>query len=176
MDTPDAQSGEMGAIPKPPHYELVPANLKDVNDLVSKWHRHNAPNGAGHFFSIGLECNGVLIGGVTVGSVSARLLYDRKACELKRLVTDGSPNACSMLYGAAKRAAKALGYRTMYTYTLQTESGASLRASGWTVDDPNVPKRVWKSRAPEYADLRWKDRPDSCASPAFPRIRWVCRL
>jgi hypothetical protein len=38
-----------------------------------------------------------------------------------------------MLYGAAWRAAKAMGYRRMITYTLPEEGGASIRASGWTL-------------------------------------------
>ena len=171
--------------------KIVPASVSDVNELVEAWHRHNAKLGGGAFFSVGLIDNDPsryhegyaaikqdeqgfsLIGGAIVGPISARLLNHPKACELKRLVTDGTPNACSMLYAACWRAAKALGYETMYTYTLQSESGASLRASGWTADDKDVPARVWKSRAPEFAHLRWKDRPNACASDSFPRIRWV---
>ena len=41
-----------------------------------------------------------------------------------------------MLYGAAWRAAKALGYKKIYTYTRQSENGSSLRAAGWTFDGP----------------------------------------
>ena len=176
-DMPPVQGGQTGSIPESPHsYRLIPANAKEVNELVSKWHRHNAPLGGGSFFSVGLADNGALVGGVIVGPISARLLNSPYACELKRLVTDGTPNACSMLYGAARRAAKSLGYEVMYTYTLQTEPGSSLRGSGWTVDDPHVPARQWKSRAPEYADLRWKDRPDACASPSYPRVRWKLKL
>ena len=49
------------------------------------------------------------------------------------LYGDGTKNACSMLYGAAWRAAKALGYRRLITYTLPAEGGASLKASGWNL-------------------------------------------
>ena len=66
-----------------------------------------------------------------VGRPVARMLNDGATLEVNRLCTDGTPNACSMLYGAAWRAAKALGYRRLITYTLPEEGGASLRASGW---------------------------------------------
>ena len=51
--------------------------------------------------------------------------------EVTRLCTDGTKNACSFLYGKAARAAFALGYRRIGTYTLPDEGGASLRAAGW---------------------------------------------
>lgn len=40
-------------------------------------------------------------------------------------------NACSALYAAAWRVARALGYRRLITYTLPDEGGASLRGAGW---------------------------------------------
>jgi hypothetical protein len=58
---------------------------------------------------------------------------DGWTAEVTRLCTDGTPNACSMLYRAAWRAARSLGYRRLITYTLAEEGGASLRASGFTL-------------------------------------------
>ena len=58
-------------------------------------------------------------------------LDDGLTLEVNRLCTDGTKNACSFLYGAAARAAKVMGYRKIITYILDTESGVSLRASGW---------------------------------------------
>jgi hypothetical protein len=52
---------------------------------------------------------------------------------VNRTATDGAANANSMLYGAAWRAAKALGYSRLITYTQEGESGSSLRAAGWSV-------------------------------------------
>ena len=46
-------------------------------------------------------------------------------------VLDDQPNACSMLYGAAWRACRAMGYRRLITYTLVSEAGTSVRAAGW---------------------------------------------
>ena len=57
----------------------------------------------------------------------SRYLDDGHTLEVNRLCTDGTKNACSFLYAAAWRAARAMGYRKIVTYILDTESGASLR-------------------------------------------------
>jgi hypothetical protein len=85
-------------------------------------------------YAIGLENERKIVGAVIVGRPIAKIYCDGYTAEVKRLVTDGTDNACSMLYAAAWRAAKALGYNRLLTYTLATESGASLRASGWRLD------------------------------------------
>lgn len=83
-------------------------------------------------FCIGLEsATGELIGVVVVGRPVARKLDDGFRCEVTRLCTDGSKNACSMLYAAARRASFAMGFTEIITYILDSESGASLKASGW---------------------------------------------
>lgn len=71
-----------------------------------------------------------------VGRPVGRWLDDGITLEVNRCCTDGTKNACSLLYGAAWRAAKALGYKRIYTYTRVSELGASLRAAGWTCDGP----------------------------------------
>ena len=69
-----------------------------------------------------------------VGRPVSRYLDDGLTLEVNRLCTDGTKNACSILYSAAWRAAEAMGYRRIFTYTLKSENGASLRASGWLCD------------------------------------------
>lgn len=157
----------------PASYKLIPVSTEEANVLVSDLHRHNGPLKSGVYFSIGLaDASGKLVGAVTVGGVAARGIKVPWVCEVRRLVTDGSKNGCSMLYGAAWRAAQAMGYEGMITYTLTTESGASLKASNWRVDDDHVPVRIWPSRDPKYKHLRWSERPTTGNSPALPRIRW----
>ena len=94
-------------------------------------HRHHKPV-AGHKFSIGCAENGRLCAVAIVGRPVSRYLDDGFTLEVNRLCSDGTKNACSILYAAAARAARAMGYRKIITYTLDTESGASLRAAGWT--------------------------------------------
>lgn len=69
-----------------------------------------------------------------VGRPVSRYLDDGMTLEVNRVCTDGTKNACSILYSSAWRAAKALGYKRIFTYTLKSESGASLRAAGWQCD------------------------------------------
>lgn len=112
-------------------YELAPITLRDARGFVDQHHRHNsAPQG--HKFSIGLTLDGNLIGVVIVGRPIARRQDDGHTAEVTRCcVIEGNPNANSILYGAAWRAARAMGYKRIITYTLPTESGASLRAAGF---------------------------------------------
>mgnify|MGYP007001939651 FL=1 len=66
-----------------------------------------------------------------MGRPVARRLDDGKTAEVTRLCTDGITNGCSFLYSRCARIAKLMGYQKIITYTLATENGASLRASGW---------------------------------------------
>ena len=105
-------------------------SLAEANAFVETHHRHHPPV-VGHLFSIGAGLDGRLVGVVIVGRPVARLRDDGVTAEVTRLCTDGTRNACSFLYGAAARAAFALGFERIGTYTLPNEGGASLRASGW---------------------------------------------
>lgn len=109
---------------------LIPVSLKEANAFVDTYHRHHQPV-TGHKFSIGCEQNGQLVGVVIAGRPVSRYLDDGLTLEVTRLCTTGERNACSMLYAAAARAAKAMGYRKIITYTLETEDGSSVRAAGW---------------------------------------------
>jgi hypothetical protein len=110
--------------------ELVPLTLAQARRYVAEHHRHNEPP-IGHRFSIGLERDGALVGVVIAGHPVARLADDGRTLELLRLTTEGDRNACSRLYSAACRAAFAMGYRRVITYTLEAEPGTSLRAAGF---------------------------------------------
>jgi hypothetical protein len=107
------------------------------------WHRHHGPP-AGCKFCIGAaDDEDVLRGVVIVGRPVARFLDDGLTLEVTRTATDGTRNACSLLYAAAWRAAKPLGYRRLVTYTQSGESGVSLRAAGWRVIAHRPPNAGW---------------------------------
>ncbi len=111
---------------------ICPVTLKAASEFIRLHHRHHKPP-VGHKFSVGLQNGSGLVGVATVGRPVARGLDDGYTVEVTRVcVIEGHRNACSMLYGAARRAAKAMGYTRVVTYILETENGASLRASGYT--------------------------------------------
>ncbi|ARC90355.1 XF1762 family protein [Rhodovulum sp. MB263] len=114
----------------PEKLRSIPLTLSDANAFVAHHHRHHPPV-VGHKFSIGATISGELVGIVIVGRPVARHRDDGVTLEVTRLCTGGTRNACSFLYGRASRAAFALGYRRIGTYTLPDEGGASLRAAGW---------------------------------------------
>lgn len=117
---------------------IVPISLKEANAFVAEHHRHHA-SVVGHRFSLAvademLMCrydHPGICGVAIVGRPVARGNDDGWTLEVNRCCTDGTRNACSMLYGAAWRAARAMGYLRLITYTLPAEGGASLRGAGW---------------------------------------------
>jgi hypothetical protein len=107
-------------------------SLKDANYYVENLHRHHAPVLRDMFrVACYSDGDGTLSGVVQVARPVARLLDDGQTCEVVRLATDGTPNACSFLYARAARAATALGFKKIITYILDSEDGASLRAAGF---------------------------------------------
>lgn len=112
--------------------DLLPISLAEANAFVQQHHRHHRPV-VGHKFSLAAVKDDRLVGVAIVGRPIARFRDDGLTLEVTRLCTDGTRNACSFLYGAAARAAFALGYKRIGTYTLPQEGGASLRAAGWNL-------------------------------------------
>ena len=109
---------------------ITPIDFAEANAFVEKFHRHHKPI-QGCKFCVAVSSGDKVVGVAIVGRPVARLLDDGWTLEVNRCCTDGTKNACSMLYSAAWRAAKALGYMRLITYTLPEEGGASLRASNW---------------------------------------------
>jgi hypothetical protein len=109
---------------------IVPCDFAEANAFVLKYHRHHKPM-PGAKFSIAVACEGEIVGVAMVGRPVSRFLDDGWTLEVNRVATDGTKNACSILYGAAWRTARAMGYKKLITYILDTEPGTSLKAAGW---------------------------------------------
>ena len=125
---------------------VVPIFHKEANAFVKRLHRHHKPT-PGTILCAGVADDGRLCGVAIAGRPVARALQDGRTLEINRVCTDGTPNACSMLYGAIRKAARALGYERIITYTLPEEGGASLRAAGFVFDgDAGGPARLWHNR------------------------------
>ncbi len=110
--------------------QIVPVTFREASDFINKHHRHHRAT-VGCKFCIGIKSAGILVGVAVCGRPVSRHLDDGYTCEINRLCTDGTYNACSMLYGACCRVAKAMGYNRIITYTLASENGSSLRASNF---------------------------------------------
>ena len=116
-----------------PKLKLVPLHLGQANELVEKLHRHHKPIRVAKF-SIGAAIDGKLVGAAICMRPACRALDDNKTIEVCRMVTDGTKNACSFLYGSCARIAREMGYEKIQTYILESEPGVSLRATGWTLE------------------------------------------
>jgi len=146
---------------------IVPLELRDANCLVSRWHRHHKEV-QGHRFSIGCINTETkeLVGAAIVGRPVARLINYKNTLEVTRLVTNGTKNACSMLYSACARIGKEMGYHKIQTYILETESGISLKASGWMCELDHAGGGQWK-----HTD----GKPRRTDQPIITKQRW-CRV
>jgi hypothetical protein len=140
---------------------LVPVRFRDAAAFVELWHRHHAPS-RGAVFNIGAALGDTLVAVACVGRPVARAYDDGLTLEVTRVASDGTPNACSLLYGASWRAAKALGYRRLITYTRADEPGGSLRAAGWRVIAERPTRPGWSVPS----------RPRDAAYDAIPRTLW----
>lgn len=110
--------------------ELQPITFPEAAAFIRQHHRHHLPS-VGWKFGIAVNDGEKVVGVVTVGRPVSRRLDNGWTLEVTRCCTDSTRHAASMLYAAAWRATKALGYRRLVTYTLAAEPGTSLRAAGW---------------------------------------------
>ena len=137
---------------------LKPVTFKQANEFVKQYHRHNTVS-QGCKFCVGVtdEAGGELHGVAICGRPVARRLDDGYTCEIVRVCTDGTHNACSKLYGACCRIAKEMGYKKVITYILMSESGASVKAANFTLAAENCGGAKWTGK--RYAGKEQNNRP-----------------
>lgn len=134
--------------------------LREANAFVGQYHRHHGP-ARGCLFCVGASDGAEIVAVAVVGRPVARMLQDGFTAEVIRLASTGVRNACSLLYAAAWRAARAMGYRRLVTYTLPEEGGASLRAAGW--------RCLGQAGGGSWSR---KDRPRVDTHPTQAKLRW----
>lgn len=149
--------------------ELVPMSIKEARAFIARHHRTHRRLKVIARFAVGASRESEVVAAAITGNPKSRALQDGWTAEVVRVCSiDARPDgdhascACSMLYAASWRAARALGFRRAVTYTLPSEGGASLRAAGWTligeagggswsrVDRPRVDDH------PTQIKLRWE--------------------
>jgi hypothetical protein len=147
---------------------IVPVTFRHAVGFIAEHHRHHRPP-RGMKFAVGVSDGRDLVGVATVGRPVARHLDDGSTVEVTRTCTRQVPNANSMLYGAAWRAARALGYTRLITYTQEGESGSSLRAAGFVRVAELRARTGWHTPSRPRADMgvervartRWEIRSTS---------------
>jgi hypothetical protein len=146
----------------------VPVDLDEANAFIASYHRHNKPV-VGWRFGVGASDGAELWGVGVLSRPVARQLQAQGpgVAEVTRCcVRDGAPRGtCSFLYASLWRAWRALGGTRLVTYTLESESGSSMRGAGWSVvaELPGATGKAWQSRAGRewqpvtgQAKLRWE--------------------
>jgi hypothetical protein len=155
--------------------EVVPVTLPVANECVLSWHRHHAPIPLGFpWFCVGAIHGRDLVGVAIAGRPTNRNNDDGVTVEVLRLATNGTEHACSALLGACARAAKAIGAARIITYTLDDETGASLRGAGWECEKRGI-KSYWgdaKTRAPAIQRPHFGKTKSRWAKHFRPRPEW----
>lgn len=140
--------------------EIRPIHLAPAREFVAQYHLHNIPPVGGKF-AVACYDEGRLCGVAICGRPTARRSDDGLTLEIYRNCTDGTPNACSKLYGATCKIARYMGYKRVITYTLASENGASLKASNFTWEGEaggiawTGPRRRNYYVSPEEMKNRW---------------------
>lgn len=147
--------------------KIRPLELREANAFIEEKHRHHK-RVQGHRFSIGCyDENEELVGCAVCGRPTSGL-DPKRVLEVTRLCSDGTKNVCSMLYAAAARAARALGYERVQTYIFESENGASLKASGWRFERKAHPSGRHHKRSDGQAR--------NTEFVAIPKTLWVSDL
>lgn len=121
--------------------KIVPMHLKEANEYVELYHRHHKPV-VGCKFCIGCEYEDIIVGVAICGRPVSHHFDDGRTLEINRLCTNGTRNACSKLYGACIRIAREMGYHKVITYILESENGASLKASNF-ICEGKAGREIW---------------------------------
>ena len=146
--------------------DLQPIKFAEAAEYIRRHHRHHKPP-ASWLFGCAVNDGEKVVGVIVVGRPVARPYDDGWTAEVTRCCTDGTRNAPSKLYRAAEKAAMALGYRRLITYTRSDESGSSLRAAGWRVIAER-PARSWSAAS--------VGRPRVDKSEPYQRLLWEASL
>ena len=109
---------------------IKPITFREANKFVNLHHRHHGAT-VGCKFCVAVWNDDILAGVAICGRPVSRMLDDGLTLEINRVCTLAVKNACSKLYGACIRIGKEMGYKKIITYTLQSENGASLKASNF---------------------------------------------
>lgn len=145
---------------------VVPTTLPRANDYVGRFHRHHAPLPGGFaWFCLAAISTGEVVGVAIAGRPTNRNNDDGQTVEVLRVATDGTPNAPSALLGACARAARAMGAARCITYTLDTESGQSLRGAGWALEANGI--ESWWTHAGSRTPAVTRDHHD------ISKVRWA---
>lgn len=143
--------------PRSGRIEIRPTTLRFANDVVAEFHRHNGRTARnGGKFAVSAWLSGELVGVAILGNPLSATYMDGFTAEVLRVcVMPLAPlGTCSALYSSLWRAWKAMGGRRLVTYTLECESGSSLRGAGFILDGKTKPCKPGWRKAPTEGVVR----------------------
>lgn len=154
---------------------IKPISLREANKYIEQNHRHHS-RVQGCKFALSVYDDETIHGVVVVGRPLSRYLDDGSTLEVTRLCTDGTYNACSILYSRSAKIAKEMGYDRIITYILEDETGTSLKASGWKLDESNIGGGDWQNCTRRIDERSYVQMSLFEQKPKYPtgkKQRWV---
>lgn len=160
---------------------VVPCSKEKAGEFITYQHRHHTPLDFASYCLAVCTSDGRVHGVCLIGRTATQHFdgpNNHWAMEVRRVATDGTKNACSILYAAAWHLVSAMGYRKLISYTLPEEGGSSLRALGWRRVD-NVGGNSWAHRNKSGVDIhpvgkktRWEVEVAPEKVQPFDTIEW----
>ncbi|WP_131658090.1 XF1762 family protein [Ectopseudomonas composti] len=130
---------------------VKPISIKEANEFIAEYHRHHRPTvrNNGKWALAAQDLTGEIFGVVIASSPVSATYMDGLTIELTRLcVKEGAPKgACSFLLSKCCAIWRSMGGQRVITYTLASESGASLRGAGWTLSGTVKPHNRWQNKS-----------------------------
>ena len=127
-----------------------PTTLKNANEFIEKHHRHHRPTvrNSGRWAISAYDKYGHIVGVAIAGNPVSATLMDGETIELTRLCAkpDAPKGTCSFLLSKCCKIWGAMGGTRVVTYTLDKESGASLRGAGWENVGTVKPHKRWTNK------------------------------
>lgn len=133
------------------HLRTVPTTFREALGVIFSRSNHPRPP-TSYVFSIGAAREDALVGAIIVCRPSLPHFDDGRTLEVASLGTDDSRNVASFLYGAAWRAAQAMGYDRLIRITTDKAQKSPVTAAGFTllgVMEPRVAASAETSKRPE---------------------------
>ncbi|MGV0830714.1 XF1762 family protein [Empedobacter brevis] len=132
--------------------QTKPITIKEANLFISKHHRHHRPttkNCGKWAISVINKLNEQIVGVAICANPVSATYMDGYTLEITRLcVSEEAPlGTASFLLSNCAKIWQTMGGKKIITYTLDYESGASLKGAGWDRVAEVKPHNNWKNKS-----------------------------
>ena len=126
---------------------IKPVSIKNANEFIKTYHRHHRPTSrnSGRWALAAYDNENELIGVAIASNPVSATYMDGITLEVTRLCVkeNAQKGTASFLLSKCCRIRKEMGGSRIITYTLESESGSSLKGAGWNLVGHVKPHNRW---------------------------------